>query len=245
MISFIITAKNEPLLDNTIKSIKDNAVTDIEILAEEDDGRGQRAMLNKLAQQSNGDILCKVDAHCIFAPNFDADILQDFTDNCIIAPQMFPLNPETMLVDHQNRMSNFAIDSELVMQHVPPVEDKVTETMCLQGSFFMLTKANWFNWNICDESLGSWGNQGCEIGLKAWYNSGKCVTTKKTYYGHLFRHSDKEFPYDRNQAEIDDTHNKFKQQFLDNRLGWLVKKFNYPCDWTEDKVKILCKPFIK
>lgn len=240
MISFLITAKNEPHLDKTIESLKQSVTTDIEIIAEEDDGRGQRAMLNKLARQAKGDILCKVDAHCSFAPNFDADLLEDFEENCIIAPQMFPLDPNTWLVNHHNRMSNFAFDSKFVMQHLPEKKSMVNEVMCLQGSFFMLTKKNWFDWDICDESVGSWGCQGVELS-KAWYNNGKCLTSKKTYYGHVFRHTDADFPYERDQKEIDETYKRFVNKYKKHNVGWLVEKFNYPCDWSRQKVTALCK----
>lgn len=239
MISVLITSKNEPYLAKTITDLEENAVTDIEIIAEEDDGRGQRAMLNKLAEQAKGDILIKVDAHCAFGYEFDKILLEDYEDNSIIAPLLFPLYSEHWEVSHHKPMSNFVFDTNLVMQHGGEQPERVHETMCMQGSFFMVSKKNWFDWNLVDESIGSWGCQAVELGLKAWYNGGKCLTSKKTYYGHVFRHSDEEFPYKRNQKEIDKTYERFIKQFKNKDLGWLVEKFNYPANWTPEAVNNL------
>lgn len=112
MISFLITSKNEPYLDRTIDSIRSNAVSDYEILSEEDDGRGQRGMIDKLAKQANGDIICKVDAHCVFGPEFDKLLLEDLTENTVIAPSLYPwdgqnLNHHTMGICFDTVMMSF------------------------------------------------------------------------------------------------------------------------------------------
>lgn len=232
MISFLITSKNEPFLQKTIESIRENAVCDIEVLAEKDDGRGQRSMLNRLARKASGEILCKVDAHCSFGYGFDEILLQDLRHNVVIAPTLLVLDGETWTTSHHNKMHNYAFDTKLVMHHVPSKEGVVVETMCMQGSFFMCYKDFYFKANLCDERLGSWGSQGCELGIQTWYNKGECLTSKKTYYGHVFRHTEKDFPYKRNQKEIDNTYNAFINKYKDVDLGWLVKKFECPLDWN-------------
>lgn len=239
MISILITAKNEPYLQQTIEDIKRNAVGEIEILAENDDGRGQRAMLNKLARQAKGEYLMKVDAHCSFGYGFDVIMLEDMDDKTILAPYLMPLDAEKWIVSHHNKMSSYVFDTDLVMHFAPNNDEPVNETMCLQGSCFMVAKQTYFDWNLCDESLGSWGCQGIELGIKAWNNGGRCLTTKKTYYGHLFRHSEIDFPYKRVQSEIDDTHNKFIKKFKKKDIRWLVERFGYPVDWTPEAVSKL------
>lgn len=234
MISFIITAKNEPYLEKTIGDLLDNLETNnAEIIAEEDDGRGQRAMINKLVAQSENDIICKVDAHCTFGPGFDRLLLEDLDERTVIAPALYPLDGETWTINHHNPMHNYAFNTKLIMEHVPSAEGKVVETMCMQGSFFMCHKKFFYEANLCDESLGSWGSQACELGIQTWYNSGRCLTSKKTYYGHVFRHKDTDFPYTRNKEDIDATYNKFINKYKDYDFRWLVEKFNYPLDWHE------------
>lgn len=260
MISFIITAKNEKYLQQTIDDIFEHAETDIEVLVGLDgytpnpqlknntnkdhkiliyrrpESIGQRAMVNELLDSSQGDIICKVDAHCSFGQGFDKILLEDLDKKTVIAPYLLPLDGENWIVSHHNKMANYVFDENLVMQHTKTEDGKVVETMCMQGSFFMCYKDFFYKANLCDESLGSWGSQGIELGLQAWYNGGKCLTSKKTYYGHVFRHDDKDFPYKRNQKDIDATYNKFKDKYLNKDLGWLIEKFNHPMGWSKELV---------
>lgn len=235
-ISVLITSKNEPYLAQTIEDIKANAKGTIEILAEEDDGRGQRAMLNKLAGQAKGKYLLKVDAHCSFGLGFDTIMLEDMDEATIMAPYLMPLDVEKWVVSHHNKMSSYVFDTNLVMHFAPNTDDLINDTMCLQGSCFLVSRETFFKWDLCDETLGSWGHQGVELGIKAWNNGGRCVTTKKTYYGHLFRHTELDFPYKRSQEAIDETHNKFIKKFKTKDIGWLIERFGYPVDWTPEAV---------
>ena len=66
-------------------------------------------------------------------------------------------------------------------------ETGFTETMSLQGSCFMLTKEKYLELNICDELLGSWGNQGIEVACKTWLTGGRVLVNHDTWYAHLFR----------------------------------------------------------
>ena len=223
MISILIASKKEPYLWDTINDIQDNAKTKPEILFFEDDGRGQRASLNHLANQAKGDILIKVDAHCSFGDGFDKLLLEDFRDNRIIAPLLYPLDPKTWTVNHHNCMSSFGFNTQMAVEHMKGKG----KSMCMQGSFFMISKKNWFKWNICDETLGSWGHQGTELGIKAYLNGGECYISDETYYGHVFRHEEKDFPYKRKKREIDNTHKLFIEKFKNKDIAPLIKEFNY------------------
>ena len=44
----------------------------------------------------------------------------------------------------------------------------LVESMSLQGSGFLCTREKYIEWNLCDESWGSWGSQGIELAAKAW-----------------------------------------------------------------------------
>lgn len=223
MISIIIPTKNEPHLWDTIHDVEEHSITKPEILWFEDDGRGQRAICNHLADKAKGDIIVKIDAHCAFGPNFDQILLDHFEDDMVMAPLLYPLDAKTWTVSHHNPMGKFTFDENFVVNHAGK---ETGETMCMQGSFFMVTKKNYFDWELCDESLGSWGHQGCEIGIQTWLHGGRCVTINDTYYGHLFRHEDEEFPYTRDHKEIDKTHDLFVKKFSSKDIGWLIKKFN-------------------
>ena len=69
----------------------------------------------------------------------------------------------------------------------PEAQGDLTETMSLQGSFFMLTREKYWDLNICDEAHGGWGQQGVEVALKTWLSGGKVMCLKTTWYAHMFR----------------------------------------------------------
>jgi len=66
-------------------------------------------------------------------------------------------------------------------------EKGLTETMSIQGSCFMLERKRYQELNICDETLGSWGNQGIEVALKTRLAGGRVLVNHNTWYAHLFR----------------------------------------------------------
>lgn len=236
MISIIIPSKNEPYLDKTVEYIHKNAHGVVEVLVGDDgkEGIGQRAMMNKLARQAKYPWIMKIDAHCSMGIGFDTIMLEDMRDNWIMAPLLMPLEAETWTINHHKKMSGYVFDSQLVMHHAPNTDQMLQETMCLQGSCFLMSTENYWKWNICDESLGSWGGQAAELGIKAYLNGGTCYTTKKTYYGHLFRVNEEDFPYKRQQAEIDAGHQAVLKTLKTPAICPLVAKYDYPMDWTDD-----------
>jgi glycosyltransferase involved in cell wall biosynthesis len=260
MISVLITAKNEPYLQQTIDDLFKNAETDIEVLVgldgwkpnelhaphldkfmvlHEPESIGQRAMLNRLAECSTAKYILKVDAHCSFPKGFDRILLDDMEENYIMAPYLMPLDAEKWTPRMSPRHSMYYFDSNLVMQHGENNEEELVHTMCLQGSFFLMTRHNYFKWNVCEEALGSWGMQGTELGIKAFLNGGKCITNKKTYYAHLFREKAEDFPYERDMQAIRRTKDLFIQKYKTKKIAKLIKQFNYPGDWTKELVNEL------
>lgn len=219
-LSILIPARNEPLLQKTVEDILSKITDDTEILVGIDDevfnpdtepknvrtwisrkgGIGQRALTNKLAELAQGEYIMKCDAHVSFSKGFDTALLNEMENipghakNVILAPLLLVLDPITWAINGKKQMAQFRFDNNFVMQHA---DGDVGETMCLQGSCWMISKENYFKWNVCDETLGSWGGQAVELGIKAWINGGVCKTTRSAYYGHVFRHLNEEFPYDR------------------------------------------------
>lgn len=113
----------------------------------------------------------------------------------------------------------------------------LTDTMSAQGSCFMITRKRYFDLNICDESWGSWGNQGTEVALKTWLSGGRLVVNRTTWYGHMFRTQggDFGFPYPLSGREVEHARQCSRDIFLNDKwekavypLSWLIKKFNPP-----------------
>lgn len=126
-------------------------------------------------------------------------------------------------------------------------ETGLTETMSLQGSFFMLARDKYWELNICDEGFGSWGSQGLEVAIKTWLSGGKCMVSHKTWYAHMFRTQggDFGFPYPQSDRKIKEARAYAKEMFLENKwdkaqkpLSWLIKKFSPPY-WTEEDINKL------
>jgi hypothetical protein len=119
-------------------------------------------------------------------------------------------------------------DSEAKADNTPWVE-----TMSLQGSFFMLTRKKYWELNICDETWGSWGQQGTEVALKTWLSGGRVVCNKNTWYAHMFRTQNGfSFPYPMSGSDQRKARKISRDLFLNNKwdkqvrpLSWVLERF--------------------
>ena len=123
-----------------------------------------------------------------------------------------------------------------------------TETMSLQGSCFMATREKYWELNLCDERLGSWGNQGIEVACKTWLSGGRVLVNHSTWYAHLFRTQggDFSFPYPQSgRAQIrtkENTWNQILQAKLPKQIypvSWLVERFYPVHGWSDEDIKNL------
>lgn len=120
----------------------------------------------------------------------------------------------------------------------------LTETMSLQGSFFMCTRKKYHELNLCDEAFGSWGSQGIEVAVKTWLSGGRVVCNHKTWYGHMFRTQggDFGFPYELSGRQVQAAKKFARDLFFTNSwplqlrpLTWLLDKFWPVPGWTEEE----------
>ena len=125
------------------------------------------------------------------------------------------------------------------------LKEGLTETMSLQGSCFMMTRYKYRKLNVCDESLGNWGNQGIEVACKTWLSGGKVVVNHDTWYAHMFRTQggDFGFPWPAHGKEVEVTKSKVKDLLWNNQwnkqihpISWLVEKFWPVPGWTEEEL---------
>lgn len=130
-------------------------------------------------------------------------------------------------------------------------KEGLTETMSLQGSCFMLTRENYWKYKICDESVGSWGNQGIETACKTWLSGGRVLCNHNTWYAHLFRTQggDFGFPYKNKGSEVSKTKKKVWDMFLKKKwkrpVSWLVEKFMPVPGWDKEKLDKLKEKEVK
>ena len=232
-LSILIPSKNEPYLQKTIEDIKANVMGNTEVLSKEDLGIGQRMVTNVLAERAKGKYVMKVDAHCSFSKGFDVELLKIIDNRTILAPILMPLDGETWTINGKKQMSQFVFDTNFVMQHA---EGEPGETMCLQGSAWMVSKENYWKWNLGDKTMPSWGGQAAELGIKAFLHGGWCMTTGKAYYGHVFRHVENDFPYDRGEHPGKSATELLAKRYKNKLIAPLIERFNYPADWTPEIV---------
>lgn len=130
----------------------------------------------------------------------------------------------------------------------PEGQGPLSESMSLQGSCFMITREKYWDLNICDETLGSWGSQGIEVACKTWLSGGKVMILHDTWYAHLFRTQggDFAFPYPQDEAKIQAAKDKTKDLFFNNKwdksvhpLSWLIEKFWPIPGWTQSDLDSL------
>lgn len=238
-LSIIIPSKNEKWLQRTTTRIYDTIEMDTEVLIGEDQGMGQRALINELVKKSTAKYIMKVDAHCLFSKGFDKVLIKDMDDKTIMSPYLLVLDEKMWQPQHKPTSSNYCFDTNLVFQYNKENKELINETMCLQGSAWIVNRETYWKWNLCDETLGSWGHMGVELGIKAWLNGGVCKTNKKCHYAHLFRHIDKEFPYERDKKEIRRISENFKKRFKNKSIKGLIEKYDYPADWNKNEVDSL------
>ena len=105
--------------------------------------------------------------------------------------------------------------------------------MSLQGSFFMCVREKYWELELCDESWGSWGQQGTEVAIKTWLSGGRVLCNFDTWYAHLFRTQHGfSFPYPQSGKSQDKARRISRDIFLNNKwekqkypLSWLLERF--------------------
>jgi glycosyltransferase involved in cell wall biosynthesis len=148
--------------------------------------------------------------------------------------------------------TSYCFDTDLHFQYFgqfkkrPEGQGDLTETMSLQGSCFLMTREKYFDLNICDESWGSWGQQGVEVSVKTWLSGGRVICNHKTFYSHMFRTSggDFGFPYPLSGRQVSHARKMSRDLFLSNKwekqiypLSWLIEKFKPVPYWHDESGK--------
>lgn len=117
-VSIVIPARNEQFLQNTIRSMLENARGQIEIIVVldgywpnpqiEEDGRvifihrsepqGMRPAINAAVAIARGKYVLKADAHCLFPVGFDLALKADCEKNWVVVPRRHRLDPQNWCI---------------------------------------------------------------------------------------------------------------------------------------------------
>jgi len=123
----------------------------------------------------------------------------------------------------------------------PEAQGDFVETMSFAGPCFFMHRDRYWELGGCDEAHGSWGQFGTEWACKTWLSGGKLVTTRKTWFAHLFRTGNfkgafaggSSFPYPISGAAQERAKQYSRDLWLNDR--WEGAK--YPLSWLVDKFK--------
>lgn len=126
------------------------------------------------------------------------------------------------------------------IQFRPETQVEVHDTMCLLGACWAIKRERYFDLDICDEKMGSWGNQGFEVSVKSWLSGGRLVVNRRTWFAHFFRVGGINFPYEgggRKERAVA----RSKELFLENKwpkqvrpLSWIIEHFAPVKDWSRE-----------
>lgn len=115
-VSFLIPARNEIYLEQTVRNVLSNIRGNSEILVcldgyipepqivigddrvkffHQENPLGQRGAINFLARQAEGKYVCKLDAHCAIDEGFDVKMMADCEYDWTVIPRMYNLDVET------------------------------------------------------------------------------------------------------------------------------------------------------
>ena len=280
MVSIVVPSKTEKFLEQTTRDILAKATGDIEVLVvldgyelppEQivDDPRviyihlpaanisQKRQGINRAVLESHGDYVMSVDAHCMFAPGFDEQLVKDHNPNWVQIPRRNRLDAENWCLQPQSD-DRPPIDYEYPM-FPPLVKDKslhgfkwdkrtlerwsipIDDTLTFQGSCWFMSK-DWFN--KCGfmqvEGYTGWGQEAEEISFTTWKNGGRVVTNKNTWYAHLHKGQKYGRMYNLSRSECRDSYEySYNQWVIKNKEFFisLIEKFmpipGYPDNWKE------------
>lgn len=128
----------------------------------------------------------------------------------------------------------------------PEAQGEFVETMSFAGPCFFIQRDRYWEIGGCDEAHGSWGQFGTEWACKTWLSGGKLVTTKKTWFAHLFRTGNfrgsgwggSSFPYPISGEQQEHAKEYSRDLWLNDKwpkaihpLSWLIAKFAPVPDW--------------
>jgi glycosyltransferase involved in cell wall biosynthesis len=125
-------------------------------------------------------------------------------------------------------------------------QSDVIETMSFIGACMFLERKRYWQLGGLDEEHGSWGQFGTEIACKSWLSGGSLMTSKRTWYAHMFRtanfsdNGSSTWPYPITQKQIDAARAHSRSLWFNNRwpgqkrpLQWLIDHFAPVPEWHD------------
>jgi hypothetical protein len=174
---------------------------------------GMRAVVNALAPSIAGEFLMKCDAHCIFAPGWDAALKGDCDGDWVAVPTRHSINGETWTVcgrgggalemqfgginyhyltfPYAKSMYGYGLHGkEFRGQNGAESSSQgrpIDDLMSFQGSCWFTPTANFLRLGPLDQANYNFYSESIEVGLRQWMSGGRVVINKKTWYAHYHK----------------------------------------------------------
>lgn len=239
MVSVCIPYKDEPFLEKTIESIKENAIGPIEIITKEDvNSEGMRVLNNKMALSAKGKYLFFLDAHCTMSHGWDKSLKDSCDFGNLVFCRITNIDVKTWTLEKTSYVKVY-MNNKLQEKWSKDISiEPLEESMCFTGCGFMMQVDTFKKLGTFDEELGPFWGIGPEWSLKIWLSGGKVQINNEVICGHAFR-------YKGNLEEknwTDDTtayaklsnlayNGSLPHQIHD--LAWLVGKFDPVPTWDK------------
>lgn len=288
MLSIIIPSRNEKYLQPTIEDLLKNARGEIEIIVILDgywpspallpsdrlkiihrgESRGMRNGINSAVAIAQGDVLMKIDAHCMVSEGYDIALTKDLAHNWVSVPTRKRLDAENWKIEETRKPD---IDHMYLGAPTDPndfggpglngkvweeknrdeslKQIKIEDIMSSQGSCWIMHKEYFYELELMDEeNYGSFWNEFQEVGLKCWLSGGRVVVNKNAWYAHLHKGKKHGRGYFLSKSSLNQgafftskwlTNSAWKKQTLP--LSWLIEKFWPVPTWTPELLKEIKK----
>lgn len=200
--------------------------------------KGMRESINRGVEMSLGEYIMRVDEHCMFGLAYDTILLKNIEPNWIVTPRRFYLDVEKWEV-----MDKPPVDYEkLVIIEKPdkgirkfsgvawPARTRerkdivVDETMCMQGSCWVMPKSWWENVIVRLDSngYGTHYQDTTEMLFKTWAAGGKLMVNKGTWFAHKHRSFNRthQYPVTKAIPEWQFALDKHKEEYEVIRRKW-------------------------
>jgi len=292
LLAVIIPGKTELFHKKTIEDVLKNATGNIEVIPvydghipskEElvDDPRvkpiflppqnyaQKRQGINLAVERTKADYIMSLDAHCMVAPGFDEQLIDDHEWNWVQVPRRNRLDAENWCIQTQSD-TRPPIDYEYIMfnQLVRPdhrgklsihgfkwdartyanKDIMIDDTITMQASCWFMSKGWFLLLKLMDiKGYTGWGQEAEEISFKTWKAGGALKTNKNTWYAHLHKGEKYGRMYWMSRAENRESYDFAHHHWLVENKDFMIKlfkKFNSPTlmpGWPEDWENLICK----
>jgi len=230
MLSVLIPSRNEPYLNRTIDEVLTKAAGPVEcvvlldgappteplpvdkriVVLVNEQPAGIGAASWAMANAAQGDYIMKLDAHCMLAQGYDAQLIADCGENDLLVPSRYQLKGDTWTrgygpIDylyltypwlaepqfgagmHGKKWQGLdGVSAGYFWPEHARAGIALDDIMTFQGSLFFMRRQRFIDLGGVDSRYWLW-QEALSIGMKVWLSGGRCMVDKGTWYAHLHK----------------------------------------------------------